>query len=235
MSLNPFVVAERTITTLSIALASGAAKGATTLLPSDGGGFMSAAALVVGVPALTVLIKAGTTKIFNKSRFLRQLVWGKHDIEGCWIDCVRSGSTVVSIGLTEFFVKDFVVHWRGHNYTADGRPTSAYEAVAVNVTWPITKFWYATHPSEGRGNQDEGICELNFPAPNSNAPNLYLGWACDTGTSKVVSLRGKRVRDKDILDKLSDATTQIPTLLQLASDLATSAAPADPRATLQMP
>jgi len=214
--VNPFVTIERVISTLSIAFAVALTKVTEDVITSQASQIPGAVVFVVLVPALSLLLKSLSTKIFNKSRILRKLVWGKHDIEGCWIDCVSAEGTIISLGINQISVRDFVVHWRGQNFKPDGSPTSAYEAIAVSIDWPINKFWYATHPFFERSKQDEGIAELTFTAPDGKPPRLYHGWACDTAGNQMFALQGKRISEVSSLSALSEVETQTAELLAQA-------------------
>ena len=151
--------------------------------------------------------------------WIRRLFLGGQYVEGTWVDLVRHGGRVASIGIIQIRPQGSSLRYSGENYDLDGRYIGHFTSKMTSLSWPRLSFKYDTFDimagDSAPGPFLQGFGEIAFDE-TSFPPRRYHGDCIDSLAGVRHALEGWRIVDKSDLKKLRDPQERGKAILALA-------------------
>ncbi len=145
-----------------------------------------------------VLFEQVVNWAIRKSRGLRVLIMGRQDIEGYWLETMRSqptgeiiGFAVESINYTD---EDFVID--GKQFDIHGRYTGSYWTIIHEYADNQSKLVFGSKHVGDAGPEKSGYSLVHYLRPNRQITG-YVGYFTDTDMAGRIDITGQRLTAPD--------------------------------------
>lgn len=143
--MNPAKKLSNVFRVIGITVAGAASSGLKDALSSASVSSRVAAALsILAIPIISEGLSSGFKWLFEHSRPLRRLLLGGKFVEGTWIEIVKKGNEILSIGIIWFENEEYGIKVHGFNYDLDGNINFHFESKRdlVQIEWPSVQYAY---------------------------------------------------------------------------------------------
>jgi len=214
-NLNPIKKLSKTFQVISTGIAGAAAAGLKALLSSPNlNSKISTALSIIAIPIISEGLSIGFQWLFEHNRLLRRILLGGKFVEGTWIEALKKGDEILSVGVVWFENHEYGLKVHGFNYDHAGNVNLHFESKTdlLTIEWPFVSFAH-TVSSHYSIKINEGITHIHFSYRGNKPPKTYSASFINAGDGERIGLEGWRLEDKNDLEAIHDPS-KLPEVLQ---------------------
>ena len=148
---------------------------------------------VLIVSIVIIILNQLAESIFEKSTFIRKILFGDEFIEGWWYDISynEQAGTVQHGVLISISYEEWKYKVNGATYDTTGKRIATFKSTESNYSKRVLFFQYESHTRYQENFIELGINQLCFDSP----PTSYTGFYLDFGNSMRFKIYGDKVAE----------------------------------------